>query len=42
MAKKMNTVSAFKNAGRRKKRTGRHSKTHKGPKKSERGQGHPR
>jgi hypothetical protein len=42
MAKKSNTVSAFKKEGRRKKRQGRHSKKHKGPKKSERGQGTPR
>ena len=42
MAKKSNTVSAFKKEGRRKKRPGRHSKKHKRPKKSERGQGTPR
>ena len=28
-------------AGKRRKRPGRHSKTHKKPKKIERGQGHP-
>ena len=42
MAKKSNTVSAFKKEGRRKKRAGRHSKAHKGPKKYERSQGTPR
>lgn len=42
MAKKSNAVSALKKEGRRRKRPGRHSKKHKGPKKSERGQGTPR
>ena len=42
MAKKTFGVSTFKKEGRRKKRSGRHSKKHKGRKKSERGQGYPR
>lgn len=41
MAKKTYGVSTFKKEGRRKKRKGRHSKQHKGLKKSERGQGYP-
>ena len=42
MARKAFGVSTFKKEGRRKKRKGRHSKQHKGLKKSERGQGYPR
>jgi hypothetical protein len=42
MARKLSGISTFKKEGRRKKRKGRHSKEHKGPKKSERGQGRPR
>ena len=42
MARKAFGVSTFKKEGRRKKRKSRHSKQHKGLKKSERGQGYPR
>jgi hypothetical protein len=38
MVKKNNLVHI---AGKRRKRPGRHSKKHKGPKQIERGQGHP-